>query len=165
MSLTDQLFFVLGTGVVSGIVTSIIVWVTGVIWFKKAVPWYENILYRGISLKGHWERSADGPDQETIWTQIETMDLDQNAATITGTATLTPDTQCVDKQKQISLLVSGEISDRFVTLNFRSPTRDRLSYSSLLMTVSGDGNELDGHACWYNVDDGRIKSGSVKYQR
>ncbi len=149
-------------GLVSGVLTATLLWFLNRFWNDTVIPKYESHVYKGLNIQGTWEL-VDGPDDDGSWAQHEVMSLKQIAHRLSGTATLVPKPDL--NSETISLDVSGDISDRFVSLTFRSPIKNRLSYSVLLLEIVGDGNILRGSTAMYDVGKEVISSHEVEYVR
>lgn len=44
----------LATGLISGLMTSFLLFVFAILWKKNIVPWFENILYQDVCIEGEW---------------------------------------------------------------------------------------------------------------
>ena len=160
--MADQIALALTLGIVSGLLTTFLIWLLTVIWRSKIVPWYEARVYQGIHIQGAWSLEHD-KDAEDPWAHSESLTLVQTAHRISGAATLS---SLEDPERPpSSLTVDGGISDRIVSLSLNSPLKDRLSYSVLLLEVVGDGTILSGEVSFYNVESSQIESSSVKYKK
>jgi hypothetical protein len=152
-------------GVVSGLVTSMAVFVFTVIWKQHLVPWYEQRVYNGVSIEGMWTL-VDTNQPETSpeeWTQLETLSISQAAQRLSGTLTLAPKAG-VDSPI-FTLKMTGDISDRFVTLLMKSPSRSRIAYSVMLGQVVGEGNRIQAQTAYYDVSHNEVLAARVVYQR
>lgn len=150
-------------GIVSGVLTTALLWVIHVLWTKTIVPWYEQRVYKGVKIEGTWCLVDDSNDKDGHWAQREILGLKQTAHRLTGSLTLLPKEG--ENSDSIVLDAVGDISDRFVSLSFKSPIQDRLSYSVLLVEIVEDGHKLRGKTSMYNVLGGTIDSYSVEYKR
>ncbi len=152
-------------GVVSGLVTAITIYLFSVVWKKQIVPWYEQRVYKGVTLQGTWALVDTQKTEPTDrrWTQIETFDISQTAQHISGTLTLSPKESV--QGNVVALTVTGEITDRFVTMLMKSPSQNRLAYGVLLGQVVGDGNRIEGQTAYYDVEENVIAAAKVIYQR
>lgn len=150
-------------GIVSGVLTTALLWTINVFWISKIVPWYEKRVYKGVKIQGTWALVDDSDDAEGQWTQNEILSLKQTAHRLIGSLALIP--KDGDTSESIVLDAHGEISDRFISLSFKSPIQDRLSYSVLLVEIVEDGNKLRGSTAMYNVANGTIDSYAVEYRR
>ena len=137
--MTDQIAVGVIIGIVSGLVTTLLIWLITVVWSSQLVPWYEKRVYKGIQIHGSWNLEV-AVDVDDPWTHWETLTLAQNAHRISGTVALTPRIDA--DQTPSSLTVNGEISDRVVSLALQSPLSDRLSYSVMLLEVVGNGTQM-----------------------
>lgn len=50
----EKLFDTITTGVVSGLITAILLFFIQIIWRKNIVVWIENLLYQGVCVEGEW---------------------------------------------------------------------------------------------------------------
>jgi hypothetical protein len=152
-------------GVISGIVTSIAIFLFSVVWKKQLVPWYEQRVYKGIRIQGTWFLVDDDKDKpkDGHWTQIETLDISQTAHHIVGTLTLSPKEGVGGPV--IALTVTGDITDRFVSMSFKSPSQNRLAYGVILGEVRSDGNRIEGQAAYYEVHANAVVAAEVIYER
>ena len=152
-------------GVVSGVVASTLVFLFTVIWKKHLVPWYEQRVYNGVSIQGAWTLVDSAPQEASTheWTQLETLEITQAAQHLQGTLTLAPKPGI--ESAVIALGVAGEISDRFVSLLMKSPSRSRIAYGVMLGQVVGEGNRIEGQAAFYDVTHNEILAAHVVYKR
>ena len=160
--MNEQIILGLSIGISSGLVTTLLIWIITIVWVKKLVPWYETTVYKGVKIQGVWNLDTT-EETDDPWTHSESLSLAQKAHRITGAATLTNRKET--DSSPTSLLVYGEISDRIVSLNMRSPLSDRLSYSSLLLEVVGDGTVMRGESTFYNTETSKIESSPVVYKK
>jgi hypothetical protein len=72
-------------GVVAGLLTSALLFLVGVIFSKVVLPWYENLVYKGVDLRSVWVREFD---QHNAHYAVQ-LSLDQSAHRVTGTGTFT----------------------------------------------------------------------------
>lgn len=158
----EQITFGISIGVTSGLATAIVLWCLTNVWINNITPWYEKRVYKGTQIQGTWHLQDTDSDDDP-WQQSETMDLAQIAHRLSGTATIIP--KSGENVSPTSLVVTGDVVDRFVTLTCRSPSRNRLSYSVLLLEITGDGNELRGETAYYDIQKQQIKSSEVVYFR
>lgn len=73
-------------GVVSGLATSALLLVLGLFASKVILPWYTELIYKGVDLRGIWTQEADLGSGARFSVQLA---LDQHAHKIQGTGTLT----------------------------------------------------------------------------
>lgn len=128
-------------GVVSGIVTSICIFIIIQIIQKIIIPWYQTMIYRGVNISGTWRGARK--NQEVI------LILKQKAHNITGIADLILDKDATHLEKIRNFKVKGTIFDRFVQLNLKHEDSSRLGAVSFLFQVEGDGRILKGGSTGY----------------
>jgi hypothetical protein len=56
-----ELSYSLIVGVVSGVVTTILVFSFRIVWKKIIMPWYEERLYQGAKIEGVWSSEITFP--------------------------------------------------------------------------------------------------------
>jgi hypothetical protein len=44
----------LATGLISGLMTSFLLFIFAILWKKNIVPWFENLLYQDVCIEGEW---------------------------------------------------------------------------------------------------------------
>src|ERR1039457_3383330 len=76
-------------GVISGIVTAACIQMLVILTNKVLLPWYRQLLYRGVNIQGKWEQKLDFNNGKT---QLITLELAQKAHNITGSVTMVKST-------------------------------------------------------------------------
>jgi len=139
-------------GIVSGILTSAILFVVVKLFNDSFMPWYRQYLYHGINISGTWHCHS-------ALTQKIVLELDQNCQFIKGNAIVVKDDEHREEGRDSIRIfhVSGEIKDRFILLTMNSKDKKRLGILSLLMEVSGDGTVLSGTSSAYNPSRSQIE--------
>ncbi|MFQ2499072.1 hypothetical protein ACK31U_04145 [Aeromonas caviae] len=51
---SENLFDSLASGIVSGLITALLLFVFAILWRKNIEPWFENILYQDVCVEGEW---------------------------------------------------------------------------------------------------------------
>lgn len=142
-------------GVVGGVLTSALIMLAISIFKKIIVPWYQNIIYRGISLSGPWHWFDE--DEDSV-----KMELKQAGDSITGIYTY------MDSKKKGDIKiyhVTGWARDRFVQLNLKSADPKRLGILSYVFEIVGDGNELRGCSVFYSTNLNKVCSDTESFYR
>lgn len=140
-------------GVISGIITSMVLFLLARFFHDSIVPWIRSVRYKGIDISGTWHCLPKEMNQEF---QLE---ITQKAQKLSGVATF------ITKQSESSLnpkyktgyqfenirsfSISGEISDRFILLNLKNVDRKRLGITAFVLEVCGDGRKLQGAFSYY----------------
>ena len=155
MSISESIF----VGVLSGVITSVLLYILLSVTQKIILPWYQSLIYKGISIEGEWCCLKISPTQDAYYT------INQKASNLGGTATIVDH----DAQTQFDTIrtftLKGDISDRFVKFSMKHTDHNRLGSSVYLLQVGGDGTELKGEECWYAIDSSQIKSKSTTLTR
>lgn len=147
-------------GVVTGIVTSLLIFL-----FLEAsktiiLPWYRQFIYKGINISGEWY-STVAPFPQTI-----KLELDQKANHITGTATYVNEPENTGEIEKIrTFRVEGNIEDRFVEMSLHHTDKSRIGVVSYLFEVVGDGREMQGASSHYDLVGHHISHADISFGR
>lgn len=137
--------------------------IVALFWQKGIVPFFENLVYRGIRIDGNWtlqQQMKSTADGTTIGTKRDTvLEITQKATKISGTATsiLKSDDSTQDF---IYYTINGEVKDRFVTLILKCRKKDRIAYSTFLLEVVSDGYKMVGYRTFYGLKRQKINATS-----
>jgi hypothetical protein len=126
-------------GVVAGILTSAFLWLSAVLISKAIIPWYQQVVYRGIDLSGRWEQTFE---REGAQYRLDTS-LQQSAHLLKGTTTKSKSR--TDDDYVHAFTVSGSTWDGFVLLNLESSDRSSLSFGTALLKIYETGERLKGY--------------------
>jgi hypothetical protein len=132
-------------GVVTGIITTSILFILKIIFEKIILPWYHQILYEGIIVDGKWS-TADG----TIL-----LKLSQKAHKITGNLI----------NQESNYTISGTIWEGYLRLNSESTDKTKLSYLNMLVKVSGTGKKMIGSFNYRDLEEDLVKNSSITFDR
>lgn len=152
-------------GIISGLLTAVILLILRNLFFDSFLPWYRQIMYKGVDLNGSWFSYSNA--QKTL------LELKQHSDTISGKATVQLMKEFIP-EKHIEAIhiddirtfdIEGDISERFVHLKLRHTDRNRLGMLILLLQVEGDGTKLTGQGCWYSPGTSTIMSGKRTFHR
>jgi len=129
-------------GIVSGVATSALLLLLGLIGTKIVLPAYLAFIYKGVDLRGVWVEERDLGNGVRFSVQLS---LDQHAHQIKGGGTLRKSgTGSGDDYVQF-FTVEGSTWEGFLLLNMRSTSRTSLSFVAGLLKVKGRGDALLGH--------------------
>jgi len=117
-------------GIVSGILTSAILFLFGKIFTQIVLPWYRGQIYRGIDISGEWFLK-DGD-------QRQKMIITQHAYELTATFYLTR-----DKNNQVILDCDGQIDNRFAYLSMKHRHNKQMDVGVMLVDINE--NEMKGY--------------------
>ena len=122
------------------------------------MPWYRNLIYKGINLEGAWYLHTES--------QKILLEIKQNSESITGKATahaITPKKDHFDSLKTFD--VKGSIHERFLLLTFLHTDTKRIGIVTQLVQIEGDGTVMKGTGSWYAPRKSKIISGDIEYYR
>ncbi len=158
-------------GVVSGIVTSWVLYFGKYLWDSRVKPYLAEIRYQGVIISGTWTGKtdwvfasttpnnanpnpnppvADQPDSHAEWRLF----LEQSAQSLAGTFSI----KIKSPQKQFALdfKVNGYMWEGYVTLNCIPVDRRVTSYATMLLKLHLGGVTLVGQMCFRMVEDEKV---------
>lgn len=148
-------------GVVSGIITSALIYLLILIFNHIVLPWYRGFIYCGVDIEGKWEEALDFNNGNT---QISTYELIQKANDVSGKVTIVKSTNGqITKTEMFSL--KGLVKDRFFTATQTPIDKKRLGITTILLEVIGDGRKMQGSTTWYDSRAANITSINCEWQR
>lgn len=127
-------------GVVAGVLTSLLLAVAGVLVKQVVVPWYRELVYRGVDLEGTWASKASAHGASYDYPLVLTQSGHELAGTATITKAMTGGTGYRD-----AFRLSGYTWEGYVSLTLRSEDRRRLSFATALLRVEQRGGVLIGY--------------------
>lgn len=131
-------------------------------WQKGIIPFFENLVYRGIRIEGNWflKQNNITADGSNLSTNRETvLELKQKATKLTGTAA-SVSTNNDNSKDFIYYTVEGEVKDRFVTLYLKCRKKNRIAYSAFLLEIVSDGYCMKGYRTFYGLRRQKINATS-----
>ena len=149
------------TGVVSGILTSAVLFLAARLFNVIVLPWYREIVYRGIDIGGIWENRME----LTGAMQTMKINLRQKADQISGTATISKSYGSGGASSEEAFTVNGNVSDRLFSATMRPTDPQRLGLAILLLEVVGDGRKMVGWTSWYDAKAARILGIATEWAR
>lgn len=145
-------------GVISGLVTASVLLVMKSLLTNTFIPWYRQMIYKGINIEGSWFQYSYG--------QKILLELKQKCDSLSGKATILDLSQDYEHYDNIKTYdVQGYIAERFVVLNYTHTDQRRIGQISELLQIDGDGTIISGQASWYAPRASEIISGDSKYYR
>ena len=152
-------------GIVTGLLTATILLILKSLFFSSFLPWYRQVMYRGLKIEGSWHSVSR--------TQKVLIELNQSCEALTGKATVLLSKDGFPKEIRDGIEiddirtfdVKGEVSERFVSLQLKHTDRSRLGVVSYLLQIDGDGTKLSGKASWYAPLASGVHAGSETFYR
>lgn len=148
-------------GVVSGIITAAVIHLMLLFFNRVVLPWYRQLVYRGVDIQGRWEEQLDFKNGNT---QVLTAELSQKAHAITGTVTVVKSTEGKIVRTEIMSL-KGAVKDRLFNGTLVPVDRKRVGVSTQLLEVIGDGGRMRGWTSWYDAKTAKIIAIESEWKR
>lgn len=147
-------------GIVTGILTTVILFFARAVWDHKLRPFLEEIRYAGVKVDGKWSGSAKGTDAGGgEWSTELVLFLTQQALTMGGTLSLKH--QSPDNSFELHFKVRGYLWEGYVILNFTPVDRRVTSYATTLLKIGGGGLNLNGQFVFRNVNEETVSAEPV----
>ncbi len=141
-------------GVVAGIITYVIIGFTISIFRKIVLPWYQNLIYKGINIRGEWLGYAAtieggeyvvGPDSES------TVILNQQGNKIYGELLLTKQPSGEKCRKLFEF--EGTFVDTILMCNSKARDSNNMGKGAFLMKLTENGAKLKGSQTYISAYD------------
>lgn len=149
-------------GVLSGIVTAVILYIFGLFINKVLLPWYRGFVYRGVNIEGKWDAGVklEDPDDKDRFN----LYLSQNAHSLNGSLTLVQERKDWGVQS-MTYNCQGETYDGFVVLSLRSTDSRQVGLASIVAKVTSGGKCLTGKILFHNIMNEEIHAISINFHR
>ncbi len=131
-------------GIVTGILTTVFLYVIKVVWDSKVVPFLITSRYQGVKIDGQWSGSGENndPDQGEVFKSECSLFLIQNAHSLSGSFLFKFQNNA--KEFSLDFEVSGYMWEGYVTLNFTPKDKRITSYATALLKLHDGGHTLIG---------------------
>lgn len=134
------------SGVVSGLVTSVIILLATQGYAKIVRPWFEELVYRDVRIEGRWNGTFDDiPGYE------EVVEIEQAAHRVKGTINIV---KGVDAGSLYHF--KGTFKNLILTATYSGVSRASLDRGSLAVRLSQNGRCLEGQYAYYQDEKGDI---------
>lgn len=148
-------------GIATGIITTVLIYLANQIFRKLVLPWYEKIKYKGVDLAGQW--TGEMVDSSEISMPFN-LNIKQNANRLQGIASIDK-SKAHDTYNMTSYNVKGSVWEGYVTLNYQSTDRTRLSFATSLLQVRMGGRKMEGIFVFRDVRQDEIRERRVIFKR
>ena len=125
-------------GVVSGVLTSALLYLLALVVTRVLVPWYKRLTYEGVDLNGTWEYRFDQPGDYGSML----LHLAQSAHDLKGEAAVT--VRSGDSESNLIYSVKGTVWEGYASLTLKSRDRRVIAFGVLLLKVGASGSSLEG---------------------
>jgi hypothetical protein len=150
------------TGVISGVISAVLLFISRALIVAHVLPWYQDLIYRGIDVDGKWYASHINMQQDF------SIDIKQSAGIIRGDARLQRRADEIDKARFEDVRdfkIDGRIQDRYITLTLSHRNRQRIGVVTLLLEPVCDGRQLDGVMSFISMESNELDSIYVHFSR
>jgi hypothetical protein len=148
-------------GIISGILTSAFIFLLSKIFVNIVMPWYQRIIYKGVDLNGEWLGEMIDTAELSFPFRIN---LIQNAHDLSGNAHIDK-SKAKDSDHGTHYKMNGYVWEGYVTLNFQSDDRTRLSFATSLLQVKKGGLKLEGYFVFRDMRHDEIRERLVYFNR
>lgn len=157
----------LGAGVVSGIITAILIFLSTAIFNKIVLPWYRDVVYKGVNLSGEWSESDDTSSKLSVH-------LKQVGHQLNGIAAITiePVENAIENAvdgtsaKRVSnLRFEGSTHDGYLVGHFKSTDRREVVFANVLLKVTHAGRRLRGVMTFREASTDEIVTQKTEWSR
>ncbi len=135
-------------GVISGVLTTMLIFFIGFVFKKFLIPWYQSITYRGLDISGQWEyemKHSNGSDAVT-------MNLRQKGHNITGKDKAIVIDNKGKHTKGMAFKIRGLFFDGYLIAYLISENRKERGCGSLTLQVIKAGLKMEGYISYYDVE-------------
>ena len=148
-------------GIVTGILTTALLWFAKFLWKSRMEPWLREIRYSGVQLEGKWH--GHGEDPKEAWSTDIELFLNQSAHQLSGTFAL--EHKSPSNTYRLLHEVTGFIREGVVVLNFSPMDRRVIAYSTAMLKITGGGVGLVGRLTYRDTSTEEIVSEPVSLAR
>ena len=148
-------------GILTGIITTAILYLISRMFVDWLMPWYRSVKYTGIDVSGVWETKQDFESS----TEYSLLNLTQKADKLSGLWTISITQNGSDENEIKTFKIKGTIEDRFALLTSKNTDQRQIGLGTMLLEAVGNGFELTGCETWYSVDGKEIKADKISLKR
>ena len=157
-------------GVTSGVITSILLWVSYKIFYLKVLlSWLQERIYEGVIIEGSWGGGHSKKEVHEILGKPEKTHtfepridmhmniLEQKGHNITGVFHAESYNKAGEQTKYINdYEIKGNIIGNYVVINYRALSKKRAGLGSFVLEIKDGGRELQGGVSFVSEDDMEI---------
>ncbi len=148
-----EVSYLIMVGVVSGVLSAVIVWLFSTFRNEAILPWYQRLVYRGVLVDGAWK--GERKDNNTVYGFD--LHLKQDGHAITGTFTA-ENQRGEGTHTTKSFRLDGEITDSCVLLRYSPSDQHTYGSGAFLFQVFEAGRVLKGGMLYFQTRSGQIGS-------
>jgi hypothetical protein len=148
-------------GVFSGILTYFIIVILVEIFNKLVIPWYQSIIYRGISIEGNWFGYDARPESKTH--HNEEFYFEQKSNHISGDMEVIRQPTGEKCRKKYRL--EGIFRDNNLIFSYQIKDKSRLGSGTFVLKLIEDGQKFEGVSAYISPSRGEVITQNVVLKR
>lgn len=137
-------------GVLSGVLTSALIFMVSQLWINTFVPWYQSLRYQGADISGSWFAEFSDEKSKSSFSAV----LIQQAHNITGTLHFT--FTSAERKFSVDYNLTGEYWEGYLNLMCRSKDRKVFSHATTFLKLINNGSGLLGQFCFRNAYEDKV---------
>jgi len=120
---------------------------------KVALPWYEEISYKGLKIDGKWQATINYGKQITFH---EDFNISQKGHRLTGAYSIK--NEYSDGTSRFSTYnLEGRIINNHVTFTCFIKSQREIGLTTFILQITDGGDTLEGRSLWINRTGGEIE--------
>jgi hypothetical protein len=147
-------------GVISGIITTLLISLSLVFFNKIFLPWYRSCTYGGIDISGEWASELNTKDVK----ESALMIISQKANSVTAQMTVSIHHKDDGVEQKIYNL-RGEFENRFLSLTGKNSNNKHIGVDVSLLEVINGGKRMSGIESWFSTVKNAVDSEPVIWIR
>lgn len=129
-------------GVISGVLTSFVIWVAFKIFSKMVLPWYQSIIYQGLKISGTWiGLYTENTSLSTIDDPDYLIYINQKGHFVEGSIIRNKNPNGERSTKEF--IFSGLFRDGNLVITYKPKDDARLGLGAYVMMLTDDGRKLE----------------------
>lgn len=146
-------------GIVSGVVSSFLIFIISQVFYKIIIPWYKKLKYESIDISGTW---IEGHDIASDVIQESEININQNINKLNGTINILK-IRKQDKERisNKSFNINGFFYNGFLSVGCVNNSNKQIGISNYLMKYMFDGRGLSGYKIYYDVFEEILKTEKI----
>lgn len=144
------------TGLVSGLIVTLLVVVFRAFWERILVPWFEERVYKDAQIEGKWFSLYPMTEEH----RQETISLTRHGHAVVGTMICTAG---LDEGEQYQL--SGSFRNLILPLVYETESKSKTDRGTITLKLVGNAQELRGKLAAYYTPEDTIKATEVIWFR
>ena len=153
--MVSNIYFSLVIGVVSGIITTVLIFIGMKYWNSVIVPWYEDRVYKDIKISGEWKTT--GEEHGEVFQEV--AKVKQNAHRVWGNIIYKTESEFTEYEFE------GEFRNLILTARYWVKSENDLDRGTFTLMLKNNGYTLKGFYSWYLAEDNDVISGSYEWVR